>query len=321
MRLTLRAALLAVPVGLLAAATALAGNGGAAPPAPHSPNTEQISNIYWLILVITGVIFVLVEGALILFIVRYRRGRRARTADGAQVHGNTRLELGWTVVPVLIVGVIIGYVFASLPDVTDVPKASASNTVDVRVEAHQYYFRFVYPGGQVSIDQMVVPVDAVVNETVIGVDVIHGWWVPQLSPQIDAIPGRTNHMWFQPNKTGLFAARCTQLCGMFHSKMSASVKVVERPEYERFLASHRPGSETVAAEAFQGVCSKCHGENGKGGYGPPLQNRTFDAGDIDDLLRNGRGKMPAVGNTWTDEEIAAMIRYLQKTKGGATLGH
>ena len=108
----------------------------------------------------------LVEGALIFFIVRYRRGRRARTADGAQVHGNTRLELGWTIVPVLIVGVIIGYVFASLPDVTDVPKASAANTVDVRVEAHQYYFRFLYPGGQVSIDQMVVPVDAVVNQTV-----------------------------------------------------------------------------------------------------------------------------------------------------------
>src|SRR6476646_7959943 len=106
MRLTLRAALLAVPVGLLTAATALAGNGGVAPPAPHSPNTEQISNIYWLILAITGIIFVLVEGALILFIVRYRRGRRARTADGAHVHGNTRLELGWTIAPVLIVGVI-----------------------------------------------------------------------------------------------------------------------------------------------------------------------------------------------------------------------
>ena len=73
----------------------------------------------------------------------------------------------------------------------------------------------------------------------------------------------------------------------------------------------------MAAEAFQGACSKCHGENGKGGYGPPLQNRTFDAGDIDDLLRNGRGKMPAVGSTWTHAEIAAMIRYLQKTKGGA----
>jgi cytochrome c oxidase subunit II len=321
MRLTLRAALLAVPVGLFTASTALAGNGGVAPVPPQSPNTEQISNIYWLILVITGVIFVIVEGALILFIVKYRRGRRPRTADGAQVHGNNRLELGWTVVPVLIVGVIIGFVFASLPDVTDVPKARAADTVNVTIEGHQYYWLFRYPGRAVSIDTLVVPVDAVVNETVVATDVIHGWWVPELSPQIDAIPGRINHQWFQARKTGTFAARCTQLCGQFHWKMHADVKVVSRPEYELFLRTHGPGSPAVAAEAFEGACSVCHGENGAGGYGPPLQNRTFDAADIRDLLRNGRGRMPAVGNTWSPSQIAGMIRYLQRTKGGATLGH
>src|SRR5262249_27516784 len=131
MRLTLRAALLAVPIGLIAAGTALAGNGGIAPPTPRSPNTSAISDSYWLILIITGVIFVIVEGALLLFVVKYRRGRRPRTADGAQVHGNTRLEVIWTVIPVLIVAVIVGYVFSTLPDVTDVPKASAANTVNV----------------------------------------------------------------------------------------------------------------------------------------------------------------------------------------------
>src|SRR5215472_16488152 len=149
MRLTLRAVLLAVPIGLLTAAAALAGNGGVAPPTPHSPNTAAISNIYWLILVITGVIFVIVEGALILFVVKYRRGRRPRTADGAQVHGNTRLEIGWTVVPVLIVAAIIGYVFANLPDITNVPKASAADTLEVTVEGHQFYWLFKYPDGQI----------------------------------------------------------------------------------------------------------------------------------------------------------------------------
>ena len=321
MRLTLRAALLAVPVGLFTAATALAGNGGVAPVPPHSPNTEQISNIYWLILGITGAIFVIVEGALIYFIVRYRRGRRARTADGAQVHGNTRLEIGWTLVPVLIVAAIVGFVFASLPDITDVPKARAANTIDVTVEGHQYYWLFRYPGGAISIDTLVVPVGAVVNQTVIATDVIHGWWVPELSPQIDAIPGRINHQWFQAQKTGTFDARCTQLCGQFHWKMKARVQVVQRPHYERFLASHRPGSPAVAAEAFVGVCSKCHGDNGTGGYGPPLQNRDFDATDIASLLRNGRGRMPAVGSDWSTAQIAGMIRYLKQTKGGATLGH
>jgi cytochrome c oxidase subunit 2 len=321
MRLTLRAALLAVPIGLIAAGTALAGNGGVAPPTPQSPNTSAISDSYWLILIITGVIFVLVEGALILFVIKYRRGRRARTADGAQVHGNTRLEIAWTAVPVLIVAVIVGYVFSTLPDVTDVPKASAANTVDVRIQAQQYYWLFEYPGGQVSIDRLVVPVDAVVNETVVAVDVVHGWWVPELSPQVDAIPGRVNHMWFKADKVGSYDAKCTQLCGIRHAQMKATVEVVTRPEYEAFLARHEPGSPVVAAEAFVGVCSKCHGMNGQGDYGPPLQNREFDLADITDLLRNGRNQMPAVGSTWTQAQIAAIVHYLRQTKGGATLGH
>src|SRR5581483_6629232 len=94
-RVTLRAALLAVPIGLLTAASATAGNGGVAPLSPHSPNSHAILDTYWLILAITGVIFILVEGSLVVFAVKYRRGKRPRTADGAQIHGNTRLEVGW----------------------------------------------------------------------------------------------------------------------------------------------------------------------------------------------------------------------------------
>jgi cytochrome c oxidase subunit 2 len=241
------------------------------------------------------------------------------------VHGNTRLEVIWTVIPVMIVAVIVGYVFSTLPDVSAAPKASAADTVEVRIEAHQFYFMFQYPGGQVSIDRLVVPVNTVVDQTVIGVDVIHGWWVPQLSPQIDAIPGRINHMWFKADKIGTYDAKCTQLCGIRHAYMKAEVDVVTRPQYEAFLRRHSPGSPVVAAEAFVGVCSKCHGMNGVGDYGPPLQNRDFELGDITDLLRNGRtgsrGTMPAVGNTWSKAQIAAMVHYLRQTKGGATLGH
>jgi cytochrome c oxidase subunit 2 len=324
MRLTLRAAFLAVPIGLLTAAAALAGNGGVAPPQPASPNTSSIRDIYWLILVITGVIFVIVEGALILFVVKYRRGRRARTADGAQVHGNTRLEIGWTVVPVMIVATIFGFVFANLPDV-NIPQASAANTVDVTVEGHQFYWLFRYPGGQVSIDTMVVPVDTVVDETVVGVDVIHGWWIPQLSPQVDAIPGRINHQWFKADKVGTYKGQCTQLCGIRHAQMLSAIKVVTRARYDAFLAAHHPGSPVVAKEAFVGVCSKCHGMNGVGDYGPPLQNRAFETTDITSLLRHGRstnrGTMPAVGSTWDAAMITGVIHYLRQTKGGATLGH
>src|SRR5436309_7479371 len=138
MRLTLRAVLLAVPLALLTAVTTLAGNGGIAPVQPHSANAAAIRDYYWLILGITGVIFVLVEVTLVVFVVRYRRGRRAWTAEGAQVHGHTRTEIAWTIVPVLIVAAIIGFVFAELPDVKDVPKASAADSLHVTVEGHQF---------------------------------------------------------------------------------------------------------------------------------------------------------------------------------------
>jgi cytochrome c553 len=169
-----------------------------------------------------------------------------------------------------------------------------------------------------------VPVDTVVRETVVGIDVIHGWWIPALSPQLDAIPGRVNHTWFRADKVGIYKGQCAQLCGVFHAKMAGAIDVVTRPQFDAFLASHSAGSRTVAAEAYVGVCSKCHGMNGKGAYGPALQGRTFEPNDITRLFRHGRttalGMMPAVGSNWSQAQVAAMIRYLQQTKGAGSGG-
>jgi cytochrome c oxidase subunit II len=325
MRLTLRAALLAVLLALVTAGPALAGNGGVAPVAPHSSNAGAIRDTYWLILAITGVIFVIVEATLVLFVIRYRRGRRSRTTEGAQLHGHTRMEIAWTVVPVMIVAAIIGFVFAKLPDIKNVPPASAAATLNVRVEGHQFYWLFTYPDGQVSVDTMVVPVGKVVTLTVVATDVIHSWWVPSLGGQIDAIPGRTNHTWFRaPSTPGTFTGQCAQLCGVFHAQMKNTVKVVTDQEFQKFLAAHTAGSQTVAAESYVGVCSKCHGFQGVGAYGPTLQGRVFETSDITKLLRLGRvgsqGRMPAVGSDWSQAQITAMIAYLKKTKGAGSGG-
>ena len=101
---------------------AFAGNGGLAPVEPASPNAERINDSYFWVSIFTGAIFLLVQGSLLWFIVRYRRRRRDRSEDGAQVHGNTNLELAWTVAPVLVLVAIGGFVFWKLPGIQDVPE-------------------------------------------------------------------------------------------------------------------------------------------------------------------------------------------------------
>jgi cytochrome c oxidase subunit II len=306
---------------LLYAAPALADNGGLTPVAPQSENAQAIRDTYWMILAITGVVFVVVEATLLLFVVRYRRGKRHRDAEGPQVRGNTNLEIAWTLLPVIGLAAIVAFVFAKLPDIEDAPTARAGNGLTITVEGHQFYWLFRYPGGQVAIDRMVVPANTVVNLDVVANDVIHSWWIPALGGKIDAIPGRTNHTWFKAESEGVFKGRCAELCGSQHAIMLASVEAVSRPAYARFLATHGEGSPAVGKETFEGVCAKCHGMEGQGTEeAPMIAGRTFDD-TTKQLIENGGKRMPAVGSTWSDAQIDATIRYLNRSIGsGATSG-
>jgi len=141
-----------IGAALVLAGAAFAGNGGIAPPA-ETPQAGRIQDLYWVLLAITGVIFVIVEGALILFIVRFRNAGRPRDAEGPQIRGHTRLELVWTAIPVLILAGIIAFVFYKLPGIDDVPEATAQGSkVQIQVEGRQFYWSYVYPNGAVSID-------------------------------------------------------------------------------------------------------------------------------------------------------------------------
>jgi cytochrome c oxidase subunit II len=312
-------ALPAVFVAALAsAATALADN-GLTPVTPESPNADAIRQTYWVILIVTGVIFVLVEGALLLFIVRFRGRGRARSQDGPQIHGATRLELASTIVPVLILAGIAAFVFVKLPTIKNVPDAAAAGgALQIRVEGHQYYWKFGYPEGQVAVERMAVPLERVVELTVVSPDVIHSWWVPALGGKIDAIPGRVNHTWFKAEKLGHFQIRCAEFCGLEHAHMTGWVDVVTPEAYSRFLADHTGASTALGKEIFDGVCATCHGLSGKGDYGPPLVGNgvVADPKALADLLRTGRNKMPAVGSDWSQETMDAATTYLKGRFGG-----
>ena len=310
------ATVVASVVVLVTAAAAFAGNGGFLPGEAHSPNAHRITDAFIFVFAFTAAVFVIVEGALILFIIRYRRGKRARTAEGPQIHGSSKLELLWTVVPVLVLAGIASFVFYKLPGIKDAPKASAANRTEIQIEGHQYYWLFRYPNGAVSVDRMVAPANTVVNEDVIGLDwdVIHSWWVPDLGGKYDAIPGRTNHTWFEA-PAGDYVARCAELCGIQHAIMDGVVHVVPRSQYDAFVAQRQadPVGTGLGKEEWQGVCQKCH-KLAEKYVGPALGGNPLlgDVKGLTTLLRNGQNAMPPVGRNWTQSQIEALVAYTKQ---------
>jgi cytochrome c oxidase subunit 2 len=315
------AALLVLAVALATAGVAAAANGGFTPQYAHSPNTHRTNTVYYVVLGFTSAIFLIVEAALVLFIVKYRSRGRTRTVEGAQVHGNTRLELLWTVIPVLILAVIAAIVFVELPGIANAP-ASAASTLKIRVEGHQFYWQFDYPNGARSINDLHVPVDQDVDLEVVSADVLHSWWIPQLAGKLQAVPGRTNHTWFRADKTGTFYGYCALICGPYHAKMRLRVLVVSQADYQSFVGTQ--AAQSLGKSEFEGVCATCHGLQGEGGYGPALSSSSIltQRASLESIVRNGRNLMPPVADSWTDAQIDALAAYAKSHiyKGAGTGG-
>jgi cytochrome c oxidase subunit 2 len=216
--------------------------------------------------------------------------------------------------------VIGAVVFIELPGISSAP--AAANPVRITVEAHQFYWQFDYPNGTRSINDLHVPVDEVVELTVKSYDVVHSWWIPQLGGKIQAIPGRTNHIWFKADRAGTYYGQCAEFCGLYHEAMHARVIASTNADFETYTAK-TAGADLGRAE-FEGVCSTCHGLAGQGGYGPNLSNNPLitQAAGLESIVRSGRGAMPPVGNTWTSEQMKALLAYTKAHvyKGASTSG-
>jgi cytochrome c oxidase subunit 2 len=307
-------------LALVLAGTAFADVGRAVPPA-DSPNAGGIRDLYWVVLAVTGVVFILVEGALILFMVRFRNRGRDRGAEGPQIRGHTRLELIWTAIPVLILAGIISVVFYKLPGIKDVPAAGAAGPkMTVQVEGRQFYWRYTYPNGAVSINELVVPVQRPIALVITApsFDVIHSWWVPQLAGKMDAIPGKVNHTWFEAQQPGIYQGQCAEFCGIEHALMLTHVRAVPASQYESWVARQLHVSANIGRMTFEGACAPCHGMQGEGMIGPALKgNATLaDRQQLTQLLENGKGKMPPVGEGWSPRELASLMAYVKKEFAG-----
>ena len=194
------------------------------------------TTVGWAVLV-----FVLVEGALLLVLFKFRG--RPDDPEPRQTHGNTVLEVVWTVIPAFILVII------AVPTVETIFKTSDyanGDVVQIEVLGHQWWWEFRYPAlGVVTADEMHVPVGRTVNLRMTTVDVIHSFWVPQFAAKRDVFPGRHNPLWFKAEVTGTFSGQCAEFCGEQHARMGFRV-ISETPEqFAAWVERQRPGSPLV----------------------------------------------------------------------------
>jgi cytochrome c oxidase subunit 2 len=248
---------LALTVSLLAAPSALANF--ITPKSGGSPNANSIDDLYRIVLYIAGVVFVIVEGALAYSLYRFR-AKKNRVA--AQIHGNTRLEVGWTVAAAVILVVLTVVTFVKLPSIINPPNSdpngfalSASTTVPnppsgkkyvICVQARQYIWRYTYGAGCLnsafarklpySYTTMYAPAHTTVVLKIQATDVIHSWWIPSLGGKVDAVPGYTTFTWFKAFKSNMvYRGQCAQLCGVGHAAMVAFVQTMTPANFQSWL--------------------------------------------------------------------------------------
>ena len=248
---------------LLAAPAARAGL--LFPEAGGSPNADSIKTLYIMVFVLALFIFAGVEGTLIWALIKYR-ARKGRTA--AQIHGNTKLEIGWTVGAAVILVFITAFTFIKLGDIKD-PKPSVDEngrelaladgaqlaSTDLKavdgphmrivVNGQQYVWRYSYPGRDnlLVYSDMVVPVGMTVILDIQADDVAHSWWIPKLGGKMDAIPGYTNKTWFRipPDAIAegqdrvIYTGQCAELCGRNHANMIGRVIGMRFPDYKAWV--------------------------------------------------------------------------------------
>ncbi|HEX9311846.1 MAG TPA: cytochrome c oxidase subunit II [Actinomycetota bacterium] len=311
------------------------------------PEAAKEAGLYWFVFWIAAAVFVLVEGLLIVALVRFRHrpGRGVPT----QVHGNKRLEIMWTIAPALL---LLGVAFPTVINIFSIARRPTGNVLEIQVVGHQWWWEVHYPSLRVTTaNEIHIPVGRPVYVSLtsgpsgsVGSGVIHSFWVPGLAGKQDLEPGHTNHLTIEADHAGVFLGQCAEYCGTSHANMRFRVMAQPTPAFDAWVKQqHQPGAmpNGEAMAALQQVgCGNCHtitGVQGLGGtVGPDLTHfgsRTTFAGAI--LVNTGQnlsawlrdpqavkpGNDMTIGpggkpgrSALTDDQIRALVAYLESLK-------
>jgi cytochrome c oxidase subunit 2 len=224
---------------------------------PASPISAQESRLYWTILIMALVVFVLVEGALIWILIRDRK-RADDDKPPRQIFGNMRVEVTWTVIPILLV---ISLFIMTVKTTRGVAAPDAQDSdLNVRVVGHRWWWEFDYLDQKIATaNELHIPVGKTVQISLESVDVIHSFWVPQLSGKTDVVPGQHNTMWLKADEEGVYHGQCAEFCGTQHALMRFQVFVESQEKFDAWMAN-QPETEDEQAgyKEVTGACAACH---------------------------------------------------------------
>lgn len=299
---------------------------------------KKQQDLFWVVAAWAAGVFVVVEALLLFTLWRFRH--RPGQGEPHQTHGNTRLEIAWTIAPALVLITVAVPTVSLLWELAEPPRVA----MDVRVTGHQWWWEFEYPGhGVVTANELHIPVGETVQFHLTSADVIHSFWVPKLAGKMDVIPGKTNTFWIRADSPGTYFAQCAELCGVQHANMKFRVIAQPRDQFEQWVRAQRtparqpdPGTpEAAGLEVFRTNCIACHTVDGVPGavgkVGPNLTHfgsrQTLAAGVVENNLQNletwiadtsslkpgvemARTPMPRFNQTLTPEQIQAVARFV-----------
>ncbi|MEA2425827.1 MAG: cytochrome c oxidase subunit [Thermoleophilaceae bacterium] len=255
-----------------------------APDKGASPNQEKIRTLYLITGIMGLIVFVGVEAVIIYAVIKFRRKRGA--PDPVAVHGNSPLEIGWTIGAIVLVTVVAVVTFLFLPGIENPPKSGANGlqtaayvpyaavgqapppggkSLRIHINGQQYIWRFDYVGEKpldagrpvYAYTDMYVPINTTVTLKIYSSDVIHSWWIPQLGGKADATPGHTNETWFKISKPGVYKGQCAELCGENHADMRARVIALPVDQYKAWIERQRSNilasQKALAAQRKAGI--------------------------------------------------------------------
>jgi len=216
---------------------------------PEGDVAQRQRDLFNLVLWPAVAILILVEGLLIYAVVRFRRKKGDELP--AQVHGNTRMELGWTIAPAVL---LLALAVPTVSAVWDLGRPPASDALQLKVTGIQWRWQFEYSDIKDSegkplqvFDQLHIPVDKEIGAHLEALDVIHSFWVPKLAGKLDVIPGRANRMWFNATKPGTYSGQCAEFCGLGHAGMRLTVVAESEEDFQAWVDEQLKGGGSAGA--------------------------------------------------------------------------